>query len=375
MQSGINKTKANLVPYVSTEPFLNIMDTAVDDFTKLLADPGKASRLLEDFYNKFNAQNSFSNKEKSRFKNYFTDIDFSKVGTGGAIQVKKGTVEKTNNIILRSNLKANPASLYLFGDNDVRKGLGGQAKEMRGEPNAIGISTKKLPARGEEAYKSDAELEENKKIITEDINKAIAEWNTGKYNKLVIPQMGVGLAELPTRAPETYKFLQQELKRLENHVAQPATAAVEEQTNNLTTTSDPNIFIFDDAKTKTADYYRQLTSSNSTVGFVYNASKHELDKNVTIGSQSFLRFVSPDTALPFITSFGNDAADRSDNFSNLAADKYQSVKNYFDRKIQELKDAKDLGNKIALPKAGIGDAKKMPQILVLEIYQNQNHDH
>ncbi len=229
MQSGINKTKANLVPYVSTESFLNIMDTAVDDFTKLLADPGKASRLLEDFYNKFNAQNSFSNKEKSRFKNYFTDIDFSKVGTGG--------------------------------------------------------------------------------------------------------------------------------------VAQPATEAVEEQTNNLTTTSDPNIFIFDDAKTKTADYYRQLTSSNSTVGFVYNASKHELDKNVTIGSQSFLRFVSPDTALPFITSFGNNATDRSDNFSNLAPENYQSIKNYFDRKIQELKDAKDSGSKIAFPIEGIGNVNKMPQEL------------
>jgi hypothetical protein len=233
MQSGINKTSANLVPYVSTTPFLNIMDSAVEDFTKLLTDPGKAFRLLEDFYNKFNAQNSYYNKEKNRFKNYFTDIDFNKVGTGEATQ----------------------------------------------------------------------------------------------------------------------------------KVTQPATEAVEEQTNNLITTSDPNIFIFDDAKTKTAAYYRELTSSNSTVGFVYNASKHELDKNLTIGSQSFLKFVSPDTALPFITSFGTNARDRSDNFSNLAAENYQSIKNYFDRKIQELKDAKDLGSKIALPIEGIGNANKMPQEL------------
>jgi hypothetical protein len=135
-------------------------------------------------------------------------------------QLSTGVVEKTDKIILRSELKANPATLYLFGDNDIRKGLGGQAKEMRDEPNAIGISTKKLPARGEEAYKSDKELQENKKIITEDINKAIAEWNTGKYSKLIIPQMGVGLAELPTRAPETYKFLQEELKRLEDNITQ-----------------------------------------------------------------------------------------------------------------------------------------------------------
>ncbi len=137
-------------------------------------------------------------------------------------QPSTSVVERTDKIVLRSELKANPTTLYLFGDNDIRRGLGGQAKEMRGEPNAVGVSTKKLPARSEEAYKSDTELEKNKKIITNDINKAIAEWNTRKYNKLIIPQMGVGLAELPTRAPETYKFLQQELKRLEDQVTQPS---------------------------------------------------------------------------------------------------------------------------------------------------------
>ncbi len=149
-----------------------------------------------------------------------TDIISKKPKTISTTQSPAGIIEKTDKIILRNELKANPTTLYLFGDNDIRKGLGGQAKEMRGEPNAIGVSTKKLPARGEEAYKSDNELQENKKIITDDINKAIAEWNTGKYSKLVIPQMGVGLAELPTRAPKTYKFLQEELKRLEDVVTQ-----------------------------------------------------------------------------------------------------------------------------------------------------------
>ena len=151
---------------------------------------------------------------------WYADINDYKLTTQSSTSV----VDRTNKIILRSELKANPKTLYLFGDNDIRKGLGGQAKEMRGESNAIGVSTKKLPARGEEAYKSDTELEKNKEIITNDINKAIAEWNTGKYNKLIIPQMGVGLAELPTRAPETYKFLQQELKRLEDQVTQSSTS-------------------------------------------------------------------------------------------------------------------------------------------------------
>jgi exodeoxyribonuclease-5 len=139
-------------------------------------------------------------------------------------------VERTTRMINRSELRANPKTLYLFGDNDSRKGLGGQAKEMRNEPNAIGISTKKLPASSEQSYKTDAELDVNKKIIKDDIDKAIAAWSTGKYNKLIIPQLGVGLAELPTRAPQTYEFLQQELQRLENYIngVQEAATPVEE---------------------------------------------------------------------------------------------------------------------------------------------------
>jgi hypothetical protein len=168
-------------------------------------------------------------------------------------QLSTGVVEKTDKIILRSELKANPTTLYLFGDNDIRKGLGGQAKEMRDEPNSIGISTKKLPARGEEAYKSDKELQENKRIITEDINKAIAEWNTGKYSKLVIPQMGVGLAELPTRAPETYKFLQEEIKRLEDTITQS------KQVGSLTFNTLP--FTAEQKQTILINFAKKLTAS------------------------------------------------------------------------------------------------------------------
>jgi len=96
-----------------------------------------------------------------------------------------------------------------------------------------------------------------------------------------------------------------------------------------------------------------------------NASKDEIDKNLTLGGQSLLRFVSPDTTLPFVTSMTIN----SDNFSNLAPEKYQSIKNYFDRKIQELKNAKDSGSKIAFPIEGIGTSKdregkiKMPEEL------------
>jgi len=50
---------------------------------------------------------------------------------------------RTEKHITRQMLRAEPGTLWVFGDNLQRKGLGGQAKEMRGEPNAIGIPTKK----------------------------------------------------------------------------------------------------------------------------------------------------------------------------------------------------------------------------------------
>lgn len=53
----------------------------------------------------------------------------------------------------------------LFGDNLERRGFGGQAASMRGEPNAIGIPTKKSPTYKDEAFFSDDEFGQNKAAI------------------------------------------------------------------------------------------------------------------------------------------------------------------------------------------------------------------
>src|SRR3972149_600556 len=45
----------------------------------------------------------------------------------------------------RDGIKKNRNCWYVFGDNMMRYGYGGQAKEARGEFNAIGIPTKWSP--------------------------------------------------------------------------------------------------------------------------------------------------------------------------------------------------------------------------------------
>ena len=52
----------------------------------------------------------------------------------------------------RAEIKANPDKLYVFGDNMARVGLGGQAKEARGEPNSVGIPTKWRPGKNDGDY-------------------------------------------------------------------------------------------------------------------------------------------------------------------------------------------------------------------------------
>jgi hypothetical protein len=104
--------------------------------------------------------------------------------------------------IYRSDLKSNPEVKYLYGDNTQRRGLGGQAKEMRGEPNAIGIATKVTPTGGINAFFSDAEFDKFSEVIITDFMPAYT--HVLKGGIVVVPEdgLGTGLSELPTRAPK-----------------------------------------------------------------------------------------------------------------------------------------------------------------------------
>lgn len=111
--------------------------------------------------------------------------------------------------ITRKDCQNNKNSIFIFGDNDERKGYGGLAKELRGEPNAIGIRVKKKPTREPDAYYTDDELETNTGKITEDINKVIDWINEGKFDTIIFPHNGIGtgLADMERKCPETFKYM------------------------------------------------------------------------------------------------------------------------------------------------------------------------
>jgi len=120
--------------------------------------------------------------------------------------------------ITRKYIKENPNKIFLFGDNLQRRGLGGQAKEMRREPNAIGIPTKKKPSMRDGSFFTDDEFQDN----IHHIDMALLEiWSIkpgfdSNKDIVVLPKMGLGtvLAKLKEKSPLTYQYLLNRLNEL-----------------------------------------------------------------------------------------------------------------------------------------------------------------
>ena len=117
--------------------------------------------------------------------------------------------------ITREYVRENRDKLFLFGDNLERRGCGGQATAMRGEPNAVGIPTKKSPSYRDDAFFSDEEFEQNKASIDAafaEIMNAV----TDSIRVIVIPSdgLGTGRAQLDRRAPRTFTYLQKRMTDL-----------------------------------------------------------------------------------------------------------------------------------------------------------------
>jgi hypothetical protein len=118
--------------------------------------------------------------------------------------------------ILREDLKRNASVLYLFGDNDRRTGFGGQAADMRDEPNAVGIRTKNSPNWEDAAYWRDKDFDRNCAKIEEDLVRVKNHLRRGGVVVIPTDGIGTGRADMERRCPRTFHVLQQSLSSLEN---------------------------------------------------------------------------------------------------------------------------------------------------------------
>lgn len=150
----------------------------------------------------------------------------------------------------REIVEKDTETLYIFTDNTDRDSGSGKinpnskyaqkygkdkhypkmtAAVIRGLDNAMPISTQRWyheGAKGDTGMWQDSDAEEFEKVIKEEVDSIIEEWNSGKYKKVVIPSgdgfFGEGSRSISklnkTRVPELYRILTEQLTRLEEAI-------------------------------------------------------------------------------------------------------------------------------------------------------------
>ncbi|MFC4236413.1 hypothetical protein ACFOY8_14505 [Thalassospira xianhensis] len=116
----------------------------------------------------------------------------------------------------RDMARAEPDTLFVFGDNMLRKGYKGQAAALRGEPNAVGIPTKNWPSSKDGAYLCNADFDRWKKASMNDWRRLFRHAKQG--GTIVWPSggIGTGYARLSACAPDIAASIGRNLEALEN---------------------------------------------------------------------------------------------------------------------------------------------------------------
>lgn len=107
--------------------------------------------------------------------------------------------------------KAHPNEIFIFGDNEARKGVAHGAGQaiIRYQPNAFGIATKRAPSTDESAYFADTEADI--KAVEADLRKL---YILAKTHTLVFPSGGIGTgrAQMKKRSPRAWARMNQILR-------------------------------------------------------------------------------------------------------------------------------------------------------------------
>jgi hypothetical protein len=108
----------------------------------------------------------------------------------------------------RAYIKAHPDWLFVFGDNLLRSGLGGQAAETRGEPNVIGIATKRFPHMDSSAFFGDQDYDEWFAAEKAKFARLMDASKNGRTIIWPLDGIGTGLAQLEKHAPTIWNEIE-----------------------------------------------------------------------------------------------------------------------------------------------------------------------
>lgn len=122
-------------------------------------------------------------------------------------------IVKQNEWFSKEQCKNNPNTLYIFGDNLLEQGTGGQA-QIRYCDNSIGIPTKRFPTMDEESFFVDDQ--EPISAIDDAIAKILERIDINSYDKIVFPAdgLGTGLAQFDIRCPDAFNYMNKKLNKI-----------------------------------------------------------------------------------------------------------------------------------------------------------------
>ena len=126
------------------------------------------------------------------------------------------TLIETVDMFTEEIVKANPNKLFVFGDNMLRYGKGGQAI-IRDLPNTLGIVTKKSIGTDNASYFSDADDEMD--AMLQDIRKLWLISRCNVFTHIVFPSkgLGTGRARMKSKSPMLYKMMKNKFKTYFNY--------------------------------------------------------------------------------------------------------------------------------------------------------------
>lgn len=123
----------------------------------------------------------------------------------------------TRKFITRDYVRENSEYGFIFGDNVERKGLGGQAYHMRGEPNSFGVATKWSPGAGDDDYFKDHEFRAWMVIDRDLFTIELEMFGEGKTFILPEDGIGTGLSDMPNRCPKLFAYMMNRINSWPRH--------------------------------------------------------------------------------------------------------------------------------------------------------------
>lgn len=113
-------------------------------------------------------------------------------------------------IITKEYLKKHPTHIFVFGDNNLRRGMGGAAS-LRNEPNSYGFITKKEPTNNNDSF---YQPDEYKDVFKHELTMLIISISNNPDKTFLISKLGAGLAN---RFKIHEQIILPELKKLKEY--------------------------------------------------------------------------------------------------------------------------------------------------------------